>query len=161
MSGESKEQESEVGTSDVAAELIGELVSEGTQVDEGGFTLDPTKALEKLRAFQLAEREAWVLFLVEAAALAGASARIAFWAGEDLAVDFVGPALGAGQLESVFLAPFEDMSELEGEALALTTTEAEADWLTGTRGGSAMSERANLDSTPRSRSSDSTTRSAC
>ena len=109
-------EEPEVAASGVAAELIEDLTAEGTHVDEGGFTLDPAKALEQLRAFQLAEREAWVLFLVEAASLAGADAKLACWAGEELTVEFVGPALGAAQLESIFLAPFETTSELEGEA---------------------------------------------
>jgi hypothetical protein len=108
-------QESKNAASDVAAELISDLATEGTLVNEGGFTLDPTKALEKLRAFQLAEREAWVLFLVEAASLAGADAQIAFWAGEDLTVDFVGLPLSAKQLESIVLAPFEDRRKLDGE----------------------------------------------
>ena len=115
----SKVQEPKVVASDVAVDLIGDLAAEGKLVDESRFTLDPTKALERLRAFQLAEREAWVLFLVEAASLAGASAQIAFWAGEDLTVDFNGLPLSATQLESIFLAPFEDKSELEGELRTL------------------------------------------
>jgi hypothetical protein len=101
---------------DVAATLIRQLETAGEHVDEGSFTLDPSKAFEKLRSFQLAEREAWVLLLVEAAALAGDRARIAVWTGEDIVVELVGPVLSAKQLESVFLAPFADQSALEGEA---------------------------------------------
>ena len=119
MSGAEDAQDAE-SIGGVAASLIGDLAAEGTQVDEGGFTLDPAKALEKLRAFQLAVREAWVLFLVEAASLVrDRRPRIAFWSGEDLVVDFDGPALGASQLESLLLAPFEKVPRDDDEARAI------------------------------------------
>ncbi|PRQ04765.1 hypothetical protein ENSA5_05300 [Enhygromyxa salina] len=56
----------------VAGSLLAALEAGGELVDEGGFSIDAAEALRKLREFQLADAHAYVLRLVEAAALGGA-----------------------------------------------------------------------------------------
>jgi hypothetical protein len=60
--------------SDVAERLIASLEAEAEIVDHGEFTIDQAKAREKLRDYQLADPHAWVLLVVELAALLGARA---------------------------------------------------------------------------------------
>ncbi len=60
---------------EVAGRLIAELEAEAELVDpHGEFSIDQAKAREKLTAYQLADPDAWVLVLVEFAALLGAKA---------------------------------------------------------------------------------------
>jgi hypothetical protein len=60
-----------------ADDLIRELASDGRTDSEGAFTLDREKARDKMRLFQLADPVRYVLELVQAAMLKGAS-RIRF-----------------------------------------------------------------------------------
>ena len=61
----------EAGNDDIAARLIAELAGEAEFIDGGGFTIDPEAARRKLADRQLADPDAWVLLVVEAAELAG------------------------------------------------------------------------------------------
>ena len=54
--------------------LLADLVAEGTVESEGAFTLDRDKAREKMRQFQLADPLEYLLQLVRAAVLRGATA---------------------------------------------------------------------------------------
>ena len=56
-----------------AAELIAGLQSDAEFDSDGGFSLDREKAREKMRQFQLADPHRYVLLLVEAAVLRGAT----------------------------------------------------------------------------------------
>lgn len=102
----------------VADRLISALVDEGRFVDDGNFSLDPSKALEKLRGFQLAEPHAYVLLLVEAAVIAGASS-VELSCGPTTIAEYVGTPLTRTELENVFNAVFVATDALAGEALAV------------------------------------------
>lgn len=60
--------------SDAAERLIASLEAEAEIVDHGRFTIDQAKARDKLRDYQLVDPHAWVLLVVELAALLGARA---------------------------------------------------------------------------------------
>ena len=103
------------------ADLVGGL-SQGTElVGEGRFTLDPVKAREKLRAFQLSDPNIYLSLLVEAASLAapsGSAPVIDFRLGRPLEAEFASVAFEAVELEGLLGGVFRDFGELEGEALA-------------------------------------------
>ncbi|HVI01241.1 MAG TPA: hypothetical protein VM869_21135 [Enhygromyxa sp.] len=101
----------------VARVLIDALAQEGRFVDDGAFTLDPSKAREKLRAYQLVNAHAYILLLVESAAIAGASA-IDISCGRASVAEFMGVSLTRAQLENVFTSVFLDTDALTGEAQA-------------------------------------------
>ncbi len=106
-----------MGEADVAAQLISALANEGDFVDDGGFSLDPSTAREKLRAYQLVNPHAYILLLVECAAIAEAGS-VELSCGRTSIAEFAGVSLTRSQLENVFTAVFLDTSELRGEALA-------------------------------------------
>jgi hypothetical protein len=60
--------------SDAVNRLIASLEAEAEIVDHGEFTIDQAKARDKLRDYQLVDPHAWVLLVVELAALLGARA---------------------------------------------------------------------------------------
>jgi hypothetical protein len=60
--------------SDVVERLIASLEADAEMIDHGEFTIDQGKARDKLRDYQLADADAWVLLVVELAALLGARA---------------------------------------------------------------------------------------
>lgn len=64
----------EAEPTNVASRLIASLEAEAEIVDRGAFTIDQTKAREKLRDYQLADAHAWTLLVVELATLLGAKA---------------------------------------------------------------------------------------
>jgi hypothetical protein len=64
----------EAEPTNVASRLIASLEAEAEIVDHGAFTIDQTKAREKLRDYQLADANAWTLLVVELATLLGAKA---------------------------------------------------------------------------------------
>jgi hypothetical protein len=101
----------------VARQLIDALVQEGRFVDDGAFTLDPSKAREKLRAYQLVNAHAYILLVVESAWLAGASA-IDISCGRSSIGEFMGVSLTRTQLENVFTSVFLDTDALQGPELA-------------------------------------------
>jgi len=101
----------------VAGQLIDALTREARFVDDGSFTLDPSKAREKLREYQLVNAHGYILLLVESAWIAGASA-IDISCGRTSVAEFAGVSLTRAQLENVFTSVFLDTSELSGEPLA-------------------------------------------
>jgi hypothetical protein len=101
----------------VARQLIDALVQEGRFVDDGAFTLDPSKAREKLRAYQLVNAHAYILLIVECAWIAGATA-IDISCGRTSVCEFIGVSLTRTQLENVFTSVFLDTDALRGNALA-------------------------------------------
>ncbi len=121
---------------DVAAALIAGLADDGEQVDEGGFTLDPAKAREKLRAYQLADPREWILLAIAAGHVAtdGRGPVRASW-GASAAVWFEGLALSAAELERCFAAVLGGERDREGEALR----RARVQRLLGLAGNAALS----------------------
>ena len=101
----------------VARQLIDALAQEGRFVDDGAFTLDPSKAREKLRAYQLVNAHAYILLLVESAWIAKASA-IDISCGRVSVAEFMGVSLTRAQLENVFTSVFLDTAALTDTALA-------------------------------------------
>jgi hypothetical protein len=101
----------------VARQLIDELAREGRFIDDGAFTLDPSKAREKLRAYQLVNAHAYILLLVESAWIAKASA-IDLSCGRVSVAEFMGVSLTRSQLENVFTSVFLDTAALTDAALA-------------------------------------------
>ncbi|MFO7561368.1 MAG: hypothetical protein R6X02_01890 [Enhygromyxa sp.] len=107
----------EVEEGGVAQQLVAALTREAELVDDGAFTLDPSKAREKLRAYQLVDPHAYILLLVETASIARASA-IDISCGRTSIAEFAGVSLTQTQLENVFTSVFLDTAEHSGEALA-------------------------------------------
>jgi hypothetical protein len=101
----------------VASKLIDALAREGHYVDDGAFTLDPSKARDKLRTYQLVNAHAYILLLVESAWIAKTSA-IELSCGSVSVAEFMGVSLTHAQLENVFTSVFLDTSALRGPALA-------------------------------------------
>jgi hypothetical protein len=124
------------GPDDVAASLITSLTNEGEAVDEGSFTLDPAKAREKLREYQLADAHEWILLAISAGHVAtkGRGPVRVNW-GSTAVVWFPGVSLTAEQLESCFAAVFAQARELEGEA----RTQAQVLRLLGIASNAALS----------------------
>lgn len=95
----------------VTAGLIAELEAGGEAVDEGRFTLDPSKARLKLREHRLADPRFYVCLLVEVGVLLAAE-RIDLWsAGEELRVELRGVGFEPAELANVLGALWS-----EGEA---------------------------------------------
>jgi hypothetical protein len=103
--------------SDAASALVTRLEAEAQFVDEGSFTLDPQKAREKLAAYQLAEPERYVLFLVEAAHLLPNCTNVAFTIDSvSTQVVFDGVELRGDELEGCFDALFVDVDGHDPES---------------------------------------------
>jgi hypothetical protein len=102
---------------DAALALVSQLEAEARFVDAGKFTLDSHKAREKLAAYQLAEPERYVLFLVEAAHLLQSCTNVAFTIEDQLTrVVFEGVELKRAELQGCFDALFVDVTELDPES---------------------------------------------
>jgi len=98
-------------TDELIGELIGELRGEGVVDSEGRFTLDPAKAREKMRRFQLADPRRYVLELVQAAHLRGAT-RIDFRIdADDMRMRFDGRPFAADELSNLYASLFADGEE--------------------------------------------------
>jgi hypothetical protein len=115
---------------DVASSLIEALAGEGEHVDEGAFTLDPAKARQKLREYQLAEPLGYVLLLVEAAHVGDArhasGPRIDFQLGSTTRASFPGVILSDEQLCNPFSAVFRGGKEGPSRVLQLLGLAANA-----------------------------------
>ena len=102
--------------------LIDELRGDGREVSPGEFTLDREQARAKLRQFQLADPRRYVLFLVEAAVLRGAT-RVDFSIdADDLRCSFDGPPFTADDFDQLYGSLFvsaEDDTTRARRALAL------------------------------------------
>jgi hypothetical protein len=102
--------------SDVAIALVAQLEAEANFVEAGRFTLDASKAREKLAAYQLAEPERFVLLLVEAAHLLPNCTGIAFTIDSNTTkVIFQGVELRRDELHGCFDAMFIDITGLDPE----------------------------------------------
>jgi hypothetical protein len=124
------------GPDDVAASLIAALTDEGEAVDEGSFTLDPAKAREKLREYQLADAHEWILLAISAGHVAtDGRGPVRVRSGSEAEVWFPGVSLTAQQLENCFAAAFGRTRGLVGEAL----TRARVLRLLGIAGNAALS----------------------
>ncbi|WP_146157201.1 hypothetical protein [Enhygromyxa salina] len=98
---------------DVAGSLLAELAAGGDLVDEGGFSIDAGKALDKLRGFALADPHAYVLLLIEAAVLGGADP-IEIELGAGVVSIELGPIeFSREELEQLFAAVFIDLSDAD------------------------------------------------
>ena len=108
--------------------LIQDLRSGGELDAQGGFTLDPQKAREKLRQFQLADPRSYVLLLVSAAVLSGAT-RVDFRIdADDLYVRFDG-VFTAADMDALYTSLFgskDDPSARPRQELALALNAAMA-----------------------------------
>lgn len=90
----------------VAGSLLAALEADGDLVDEGGFSIDGAQARAKLRDFLLAEAEAYVLLLVEAAVLGGADPVRVDSEGGVVSVELGALAFERAELEHLFAAVF-------------------------------------------------------
>jgi hypothetical protein len=121
---------------DVAASLVADLADDGEHVDDGYFTLDPAKAREKLRAYQLADPHEWILIAIAAGHVATAGAGpVQVSVGAATSVSFSGLSFTGEQLEHCFAAVFGREHDLEGTA----RTQAEVLRLLGIAGNAALS----------------------
>ena len=98
------------------SQLIGQLGAEGRLDSHAEFTLDPGKAREKMRQFQLATPQEYVLLLVQAATLKGAS-RLEFEIdADDMHFSFDGEPFTRDDLEQVFSSLFTRADTLDVRA---------------------------------------------
>ncbi|MFO7565937.1 MAG: hypothetical protein R6X02_25060 [Enhygromyxa sp.] len=100
------------------SDLLHQLAEAGALEARGGFTIDPEKAREKLRQYQLADPHRYVLLLVEAAVSCGAS-RLDFEIdSDDLHLRFDGSSFRYEQLENIYGSLFASAGEVALEELA-------------------------------------------
>ncbi|MCA9661410.1 MAG: hypothetical protein KC486_23930 [Myxococcales bacterium] len=98
-------------------ELVADLRADGVVDSQGRFTLDPAKAREKMRRFQLADPRRYVLELVQAARLRGAT-RIEFRIdADDMWMRFDGRPFRAEELENIYSSLFADGDDPDLQAL--------------------------------------------
>jgi hypothetical protein len=94
------------------SELLTELAAAGRVEAHGGFTIDSEKAREKLRHYQLADPHRYVLLLVEAAVLLGASKLEFEIDSDDVHLRFGGAVLEHVQLENIYASLFAQAEQL-------------------------------------------------
>jgi hypothetical protein len=87
-------------------DLIAALQGVGRVESEGSFSFDREKAREKLRTFQVAEPQRYVLHFVALAALKGAHAVAIECDSDDLVVRFDGAPITAHDLDDLYNASF-------------------------------------------------------
>jgi hypothetical protein len=98
------------------SELLAELAAAGRVEAEGGFTIDPEKAREKLRHYQLADPHRHVLLLVEAAISLGADKLEFEIDSDDVHLRFGGAVLEYAQLENIYASLFAQADQLSRQA---------------------------------------------
>lgn len=97
-----------MATTDGLSEILGELRAGGEVDSQGQFTLDRAQARAKMQKFQLADARRYVLELVQAAVLRGATA-IAFEIdADDMRMRFDGLVFTAAELEDLWGSIFAD-----------------------------------------------------
>jgi hypothetical protein len=94
------------------SELLTELAAAGRVEAQGGFTIDPEKAREKLRHYQLADPRRYVLLLVEAAIMLGADKLEFEIDSDDVHLRFSGAQLEYAQLENIYASLFAHAEQL-------------------------------------------------
>jgi len=87
-------------------DLIAALQGVGRVDSEGSFSFDREKAREKLRTFQVAEPQRYVLHFIAVAALKGATRIEVLCDSDDLIVRFDGAAITTEDLEDLYNASF-------------------------------------------------------
>lgn len=100
------------------SELLQELAAAGAVEARGGFTIDPDKAREKLRQYQLADPHRYVLLLVEAAVSCAASKLEFEIDSDDVHLRFDGASFRYEQLENIYSSLFASVGEVSVEDLA-------------------------------------------
>ena len=85
-------------------DLLGELASEGTRAASGSFGIDAERAREKMQKFQLANPYAYVLELVQAAHLLGASKIDIEVDADELWMTFDGEPFSPAELGEIYSA---------------------------------------------------------
>ncbi|MCA9691312.1 MAG: hypothetical protein KC636_17035 [Myxococcales bacterium] len=90
--------------------LVSALHAEGELDAEGGFTIDSEKAREKLRQYQLADPRTYVLLLVQAAVLRGATTISFDIDADDLRLHFDGAPFTHRELAELYGSMFLDRS---------------------------------------------------
>lgn len=88
--------------------LLGALGEQGRKDSSGVFTVDVRKLLPKLADYQLARPEQYVLKLVQAAVVSGATQVDVRCYGHFVELDFDGSGLAQAELEGLFAYVFED-----------------------------------------------------
>jgi len=110
-------------------DILNELRKDGRLEKEGEFRLDPEKAREKLRNFRLPDPHRWVLEIVSAANLMGAT-KVEFRVDTDeVEATFDGMAFEAEDLADLFNAAFRHTRtarDIAAKQLAIGFTAAEA-----------------------------------
>jgi hypothetical protein len=101
-------------TPSVASSLIAALEQGGELVDAGEFSVDAGQALVKLRDYQLVDPHGWVLLVIEAAVLAGATP-VSVPAEGELVVELSPLELRADELEQLFAWVFIELEGIEGD----------------------------------------------
>lgn len=92
-------------------DVLRELEAVGTVESEGEFTLDRAKAREKMRRFQLADPRAYVLELVQAASLKGATVVRVTVDSRDMVMELDGRPFSAADFEDVYGAALSRRSD--------------------------------------------------
>jgi hypothetical protein len=101
---------------DQVDQLISELAGEGVEESVGEFTLDRAKAREKMRQFQLADPYRYVLELVQAAVLKGAT-RIRFDIdADDMIMQFDGSRFTMKDFDHIYASLFSGHRKREVKA---------------------------------------------
>jgi hypothetical protein len=95
------------------SDLLEELRAAGEVEAQGGFTIDPEKARQKLRQYQLADPHRYVLLLVEAAVSSGASKLEFEIDSDDLHLRFDGAVFRYEQLENIYGSLFAHSEDIE------------------------------------------------
>ncbi|MEC9396203.1 MAG: hypothetical protein VX475_01270, partial [Myxococcota bacterium] len=85
-------------------DLLGELASQGTRAASGSFGIDAERAREKMQKFQLANPYAYVLELVQAAHLLGASKIDIEVDADEMWMSFDGDSLTPRELGEIYSA---------------------------------------------------------
>lgn len=97
--------------SDSMDTLVGRLAAEGELEEAGGFSIDPEKAREKMRQFQLPDPRRYVLLLVQAAVHQGAQ-RIRFQIDTaDMQMMFDGAPFSRTDIDELYVALFGNRAD--------------------------------------------------
>ncbi len=97
--------------------LVAELQADGTAVEQGEFTLERGRAREKMRKFQLAEPRHYVLPLVQAAVLKGASYIDFRMDSNDMWMRFDGRPFTRGDFDTLYNALLRNAQDADLKAL--------------------------------------------
>src|SRR5690606_38543067 len=97
--------------------LMSSLRADGVVDSEGRFTLDREQARSKMQRFQLADARLYVLELVQAAVLRGATAIRFDIDADDMRMRFDGEPFTAGELDDLYGSVFADGHDRRFEAV--------------------------------------------